>query len=339
MSCKILVVDDEPANLRILERLFRADYTVFSADSGGEALGLLGMHDISVIISDQRMPVMTGIDFLKKAAETRPQTVRIILTGYTDVNALVEAINSGVVYKYVTKPWNNEDLRQTVKKALQHHETIKAQHRLGRENERMHLRSKTMLEVFVKIVARMLDLKKPGMYSHVRRTGDYALAVGQHLNLPPIELEQISTAALLHEYPHLNIPNQILFKAGELSEAEQAVFIHHFERELQMLAGVPDLEDIASVIRSAHERYDGKGFPDKLIGEQIPLHARIVAVADAFDELTSTLHSQEGLTLDAAVEHLKSFAGEDFDPEIIEIFGKLNSNGQIHAIKASGETG
>ena len=114
MDYKILIVDDEPANLRLLERLFRRDYQIISAASGLEALELLKLHNIALIISDQRMPGMTGIEFLKQAAEMRPATVRIILTGYTDVNALVEAINSGVIYKYATKPWVNEDLKQTV---------------------------------------------------------------------------------------------------------------------------------------------------------------------------------------------------------------------------------
>src|SRR5687768_16473800 len=109
MKYKILVVDDEPVNLRLLERLFRRTHDVISAASGTEALKMLEMHDVALIVSDQRMPGMTGIDFLKQAATLRPRTVRIILTGYTDVNYLVEAINSGVVYKYITKPWVNED--------------------------------------------------------------------------------------------------------------------------------------------------------------------------------------------------------------------------------------
>src|SRR4051812_32117586 len=107
MKYKILVVDDEPANLRVLDRLFSPEYDVFTANSGAEALNLLTLHDFAVIISDQRMPSMTGIEFLKQAADMRPQTVRIILSGHTDVEDLVESINSGVVYKYMTKPWLN----------------------------------------------------------------------------------------------------------------------------------------------------------------------------------------------------------------------------------------
>jgi DNA-binding NtrC family response regulator len=137
MSYKIMIADDEPANLRALERLFRQHYDVLTANSGAEALELLGYHDVALLITDQRMPGMTGIELLKKTMSLRPRMVRIILTGYTDVEALVDAINCGEVYQYVTKPWSTEDLRMTVKRALEHHETIRKRHELQLTNERL----------------------------------------------------------------------------------------------------------------------------------------------------------------------------------------------------------
>ncbi len=137
MSYKIIIVDDEPANLRVLERLFRRDYEVITAESGEEALQLLGQHDAALLITDQRMPGMTGVELLNHTAPIRPHMVRIILTGYTDVDTLVEAINSSLVYKYVTKPWNNEELRLTVSRALEHYETTKARHELQMANQRL----------------------------------------------------------------------------------------------------------------------------------------------------------------------------------------------------------
>lgn len=137
MKYKILIVDDEPANLRALERLFRADYEVLTAPSGAEALELLDHHDVALLITDQRMPEMTGIELLKKTVTLRPRMVRIILTGYTDIDALVEAINCGQVYRYVTKPWNNEELRLTVRRALEHYETNKNIYELSLVNERL----------------------------------------------------------------------------------------------------------------------------------------------------------------------------------------------------------
>jgi DNA-binding NtrC family response regulator len=137
MPHKIMIVDDEPANLRLLEKLFRHDYEVISTESGEEALRLLNEHDAAILITDQRMPGMTGVELLKRSALNRPRVVRIILTGYTDVETLVEAINSGCVYKYVTKPWNNEELRLTVSRALEHYETKKAHHEVEMVNQRL----------------------------------------------------------------------------------------------------------------------------------------------------------------------------------------------------------
>jgi response regulator RpfG family c-di-GMP phosphodiesterase len=140
MTYKIMIVDDEPANLRTLERLFRPVYQVVTAPSGAEALTLLDQHDIALLISDQRMPAMTGIELMMKTVAVRPQMVKILLTGYTDVGALIEAINSGLVYRYLTKPWNNDDLRTTVSRALEHYEVMKSKHILGMENQRLRAR-------------------------------------------------------------------------------------------------------------------------------------------------------------------------------------------------------
>lgn len=146
MSYKILIVDDEPANLRTLARLFREDYEVLTAPSGDEALALLGHHDVALLITDQRMPGMTGIELLKKTVPLRPRMVRIILTGYTDVDALVEAINCGQVYRYVAKPWNNDELRLTVKRALEHFESNK--------------RSSELDSTIQRLVARIRDIQQ-----------------------------------------------------------------------------------------------------------------------------------------------------------------------------------
>jgi DNA-binding NtrC family response regulator len=147
MTYKIMIVDDEPANLRVLERLFRPDYQVVSAPSGAEALALLEQHDVALLISDQRMPAMTGIELMMKTVPIRPQMVKILLTGYTDVGALIEALNSGLVYRYLTKPWNNDDLKLTVSRALGHYEMMKVKHLLGMENERLRARLQQISEL------------------------------------------------------------------------------------------------------------------------------------------------------------------------------------------------
>jgi DNA-binding NtrC family response regulator len=137
MSYKIMIVDDEPANLRTLMRLFRQDYQIVTAASGPEALTLLAQYDVALLISDQRMPEMTGIELMKKTVALRPQMVKILLTGYTDVEALIESINCGLVYRYITKPWDNDDLRLTVSRALEHYEMLKSKYLTDMENRRL----------------------------------------------------------------------------------------------------------------------------------------------------------------------------------------------------------
>ena len=147
MKYKIMIVDDEPANLRVLERLFRTDYQVVTASSGAEALALLDQHNVALLISDQRMPAMTGTELMTRTVAIRPHMVKILLTGYTDVGALIEALNSGLVYRYLTKPWNNGDLRLTVSRALEHYEVVKSKHLLGMENERLRARLREIGEL------------------------------------------------------------------------------------------------------------------------------------------------------------------------------------------------
>lgn len=137
MTYKIMIVDDELTNLRTLMRLFRQEYEVLTAASGPEALDMLTQHDVALLISDQRMAGMSGIELMKKTVDLRPQMVKILLTGYTDAGALIEAINCGLIYRFITKPWNNDELRTTVIRALEHYETIKSKHLIDMENKRL----------------------------------------------------------------------------------------------------------------------------------------------------------------------------------------------------------
>lgn len=160
MNYKILVVDDEPINIRLLERIFNRQYQVLCAFSGQEALELLKQHDVALIISDQRMPEMSGIEFLKLAAEMRPRVIRIIISGYSDVNVLTEAINSGIIYRFISKPWNNEDLQQTVSRALEHYEIIKRQYDLIQTNERLTTQLASINRIMGRLVADLADLEE-----------------------------------------------------------------------------------------------------------------------------------------------------------------------------------
>jgi DNA-binding NtrC family response regulator len=161
MRYKILIVDDEPSNLRTLERLFRREHDVLTAASAAEAMMLLQQHDIALLICDQRMPEMNGIELMVSTVKIRPHMVRILLTGYTDVSSLIDAINCGHVYKYVTKPWVNDDLIITVDRALEHYETIRSRHNLQMTNDRLQARLAEIAELALSDDETLLQMPAP----------------------------------------------------------------------------------------------------------------------------------------------------------------------------------
>ncbi len=339
MNHKILIVDDEEANLRLLERLFRSDYKVVTATSGSDALELLKMHDFALIISDQRMPGMTGIEFLKQAAQMRQHTVRIILTGYTDVTALVEVINSGVVYKYVAKPWTNEDLQQTVVRAIEHYETIKQQYELTIQNNRLIENVNRMQRLCVRLIGETLDLKDSFLHQHSQRVSGYAAAIGYRLNLDSAELEQLSLAAFLHDVGKIGIPNNLLDKTSPLTREEYQTGKLSAERGVGMLASIPEMSDIAATVRHHTENFDGTGFPENLAGEQIPLFSRIIAVANAYDEMTKPNSADNASTHEEAIKDLRSGIGKQFDSVVVEEFCNIEAIDKIRRTIADGISG
>jgi response regulator RpfG family c-di-GMP phosphodiesterase len=339
MSHKILIVDDEPANLRLLERLFRRDYDIIVAASGMEAMRMLEQHDVALIITDQRMPGMTGIELLKRTASIRPHTVRIILTGYTDVEALVEAINCGQVYKYVTKPWDNDELRLTVGRAMEHYETNKSRHELTLANERLVSKMKMMTRGFVRAVADALEAKDVYIHGHARRVSGYSAALGLRLGLDEASLEQLSLAAFLHDIGKIGTPESVLLKPGPLTDEERAVMRLHAKRGARMLTGMVDMDEVAEAVLHHHEHFDGTGYPNLLRGEQIPLLSRIILVADAYDAMTSPRPFREACSHEKALEQLLRGAGTQFDPEVVRAFSELRALARIRQSIADGTIG
>jgi len=339
MSHKILIVDDEVANLRLLERIFCHDFKVVAASSGAEAMRILEQFEVALIITDQRMPGMTGIELLKRTASLRPHTVRIILTGYTDVEALVEAINCGQVYKYVTKPWNNDELRLTVKRAIQHYEMNKSRHELALTNERLVSKMKSMTREFVRAIADALEAKDEYMHGHARRVSGYATAVGRRLGLDETSLEWLSLAAFLHDIGKIGTPDHILLKPATLTDEERAIVRLHPKRGARMLLGIVDMDEVAVAVLHHHEHFDGTGYPNLLQGKHIPLLSRIILVADAYDALTSPRPYRGVYSHEEALEQLEKGAGEQFDPEVVRSFSDLTALAEIRRAITLGMVG
>jgi putative two-component system response regulator len=334
-----MLVDDDPVNLCLLESLFRQDYEVLTATSGEAALRVLAQHDVALFITEQRMPDMTGIELLKRTASMRPHMVRIILTGHTDAEAVVEAINFGEVYRYVTKPWDNEDLQMTVARALQHYEVIKLRYEVEEANKRLSQRLHAATRGVVRAIADTLEAKDHYVSGHARRVSGYSVAVGRRLRLSGQTLEQLSLAALMHDVGKIGTPDAILLKPNALTEEERATVRLHSERGARLLAGIPDMEDIAAAVRHHHEDYDGTGYPDGLAGEQIPLASRVIRVTDAYDAMTSPRPFRNALSHEAAVGELVNEAGRQFDPEVVRAFCGLRALAKIRRSIAEGDFG
>jgi adenylate cyclase len=291
MTYKLLIVDDEMANIRLLERLFRQDYICLTASSAEEAIELLDQHEVAVIITDQRMPSMTGVELLKRSADRRPHMVRILLTGYTDLEALVEAVNCGLVYMYVSKPWNNDDLKLRVSRAMEHYETNKQQHLLTANNDRLHSRIHELKRGFVRAMAAMLRSKDESLYAQASRVSKNAELLGEKLNLSSEQLVDLTAAA--------------------------------FMQDVRVLSGIAEFKDAADIIRYQYENYDGSGTPFGLIGEQIPLAARVLRAAKEFDLLTRSNGTSSALTNAAAFDRLQAGSGQEFDPNVVTTFTQL----------------
>jgi len=321
MTYKMLIVDDEAVNLRLLERLFSRDYDCLTASSGPEAIRMLEQHDVAILLSDQRMPEMTGIELLRLTSRSRPHMVRILLTGYTDVEVLEEAINSGLVYMYVTKPWNNEALKLKVSRACDHYESNKKSSSLVTANERLLARLQEIKMRVVTSLGEMLQVRDAYAYSHAVRASSYAGTIAQRLGLTEFDIEELSAAAMLH---NLNEVNQKDSPRGRwTSDASMMSPQAHAETEARLLAAIPELANVADVLRFHRENFDGSGTPTGLAAEQIPLLSRILRVAVEYDLMIQPKPPAASMRHEEVMRFLSQRSGKQFDPQIIEIVSQL----------------
>jgi response regulator RpfG family c-di-GMP phosphodiesterase len=327
MKYKLLIVDDETPNIRLLERLFQHDYFCLTASSGEEAIALLDQHEVAVIITDQRMPRMTGIELLKKSADRRPHMVRILLTGYTDLEALVEAVNCGLFYMYVSKPCNNNDLKLRVGRAVQHYENNKRQHSLAANNERLEARLQEMRLGMVRSMAVVLQLQDPYLSLHAVRVSEYAGLLAEKLKMSDQLQANMIAAAFLHDLGSVGVIGDVYSKNG--TGVTTFAPERHASRAAEIVSCVSEFKETADMIRYHYENFDGSGMPLGLIGDQIPLAVRVLRVAKQFDLMTNPRSEAEALSHQGAMEVLQSGAGREFDPVVVETLADIEIQPQI----------
>jgi response regulator RpfG family c-di-GMP phosphodiesterase len=267
---------------------------------------------------------MTGIELLKRTARLRPHMVRILLTGYTDVEALVEAINSGLVYMYITKPWNNDDLKLRVNRACEHYQQNKARHSLADANQRLLLRLDEIKLSIVTSLTEMLRVRDKHAYSHALRVRNCTLMLAEKMGVSDEEKAELSVAAMLLDLD-LDLGRADISRRAastRMSMLEETNHAHS-KCEALLLQAIPELGNVAEIVRSHRENFDGTGKPGGLKAEQIPLLCRILRLADEYDQMVLPKASPP-MTHDEAMRFLSQRSGKQFDPVVIEVLAQLS---------------
>jgi response regulator RpfG family c-di-GMP phosphodiesterase len=343
----VLCVDDEPNILSALKRTLRPEgVRVITADGGTTALEILARESVDVVVSDMRMPEMDGAQLLEQVSQRWPASIRILLTGHADMSATVAAINRGRIFRYMNKPWDDTELRATVRQALELLGLEREKQRLealtqqqngllqeanalleGRVAERTvdlmlaHDKVKRSYLTSIKVFSGLLELRAGRLAGHGRRVAAMARKMAYALQRPDDEVQHIFVAGLLHDIGLIGVPDELLDKpVVRFTPNESTLFRGHTTIGEQSLMPLEELQPVAALIRAHHERHDGQGWPDGRGGGEIPLGARILAIVDAFDDLQSGHLTDARLTVAEARACVCVGRGVRFDPEIVDVF-------------------
>lgn len=346
-AVRLLCVDDEPHIVAALKRLFRSHgYPALTATSAEEALALLASEAVDIVFSDMRMPGMDGNQFLEVVQERWPDTARVLLTGYADVQSAVASINRGGVYRYLTKPWDEVEILATVRQILAHQALrrerdrlqalTQAQNQALRElnahlEEKVAQRTQELAQLnqklkknyltSIKVFSNLLEWRGGPLAGHARRVADLSRKTARAMNLAESEQQEIFIAALLHDIGEIALPDNVLNRpVPRLTEEESAQYRRHPVLGEQALMAMDDMQGVAALIRSHHERHDGNGYPDRWAADQIPRGARILAVADTFDDLLAGRLSATPLNAADARSMIARGRGTQFHPEVVDVF-------------------
>ncbi|MBM4334973.1 MAG: response regulator [Deltaproteobacteria bacterium] len=347
----VLFVDDEVNILKAITRLFRQEpVRVYTANSSAQALALLETESIQVVVSDQRMPGGPGVKLLALVRERFPEIVRIMLTGHTEIDVAIEAINHGQIYRLMTKPWDDHELRATVRQALDDwsmREEIRRLNQIAqlqnaelqamnasleqkvdertRELQLANLELRKAYLPTVRALSEAVDAKDPYTRGHSERVGVYASRIARELGCGLDFIERIYLAGLLHDIGKIGIPDAIIGKPERLSREEYAQMKRHPEIGARILEPVAFLADVVPCVRHHHEWYDGSsnGYPSQLRAAQIPYPSRIILVADTVEAMTSDRPYRNALPFERVIEEIATFSGTQFDPAVADAFIRI----------------
>jgi len=311
---RMLMVDDDANLLAAMLRQFAGKYAVTTASNGREALELMASSGpFGVLVSDLRMPGMDGIQLLSQAAERYPDTVRILLTGFADLQNAMDAVNQGYIFRILTKPCPPEALERALADAVRQQALVEVQ----RENYSLK-RFKHLLEGIVQGFSAVVEARDPYLAGHQARVTALALAMAAELGLDQDAQDILRIAALLHDIGKIYVPADFLNRPGALRAAEFSVIKMHPEVGYDILKNLGEDWPVATIIRQHHERMDGSGYPQGLSGEEIVPSARIIAVADVVDAMCSHRPYRPSLGIEAALGEIEKGAGVKYEARAVE---------------------
>lgn len=322
MDC--LVVDDEPRLRQVLLQLMRnSGFRCAEAPNGAEAIEFLERQPVALVLSDMRMPRMDGIELLGQIRKRWPDTAVVMITAVADVEVAVGCLASGAM-DYLTKPFHLEEVRARVNQALEKRRLLLENRAYQSQLEqRVAAQSRRIEQVFlagIQALANALEVKDPYTRGHSVRVSQYSSRIARALAVDEETVRQIELGGHLHDIGKIGVREEVLNKAAPLTDEEYSHIMTHPVVGWKILAPVLDNEQVAlNVVRYHHERVDGSGVPDGLVGDQIPLEARIVAVADALDAMMSGRpYRGAEMQLDEALLELMRGSGTQFDGRVVE---------------------
>jgi response regulator RpfG family c-di-GMP phosphodiesterase len=350
----ILFVDDEANVLKALRRLFHNEpYATYFASSGAEGLEILQQNAVDLIISDMRMPEMNGAEFLTQVVMEWPETIRILLTGYADMQSTIDAVNKGRIYNYCNKPWNDEELKLLVRNALE-------QKRLREERDRLsgivHQQNKELKELnehleekveqrtkqlknamqhldlaneslkkqyidSIRAFSRIIEMR-PGIKSgHSKYIAENAHAVAKKMLMDEADSKQLVFAGLLLQLGKMTLPDEILFMSlNRMNREQNNRYLRHAQEAGVLLKGLTQLESAGTLIHYQYEHYDGSGEPEGLAGVQIPLGSRILMVVrDYISYLEGSVTGQQMPVMEVR-KRLLGYKTKRYDPDVVDAF-------------------
>jgi len=359
----ILLVDDERNILSSLTRLFRPQrYRIVTAINGQKGLEVLEKQPVDLVISDMRMPQMDGAQFLEQVALRWPDTMRILLTGYSDIEDTVAAVNRGHIYRYLSKPWNDKDIRTDVRLALEQRFLVQERHRLQELTRKQNAELKTLNNHLeekvaertkevratlaklvkshsslkssyvdaVKVFTNLIEMRSGHTKGYTRRVAGIAHQVAQQLGMGDTESQDVLFAGLLHELGKISLSKQLWTKPiSSLQLEDRDQMMRYPSLGQGALMSLEYLQGAASIIRHHCERIDGSGFPDRMQGDMIPMGAQVLGtVVDYFGLMVGAVEKTRMSAVDAHA-YLRRFCGVRYNTQVVDaLFAVIGGQGE-----------